>query len=371
MTMNRESTPDITPEELDRIEELIQYLANHDGRMPTDEMPLAWWLVDVFDEERGHAVRRALAGIPVRRPGQDLTPKKAHAWYIWLARRDQLVWAARRGQTLEEAVATDKALRDWVNDMLSRHLTSSLGVIEAGLLARTPLWDFDRNPDTKRSSKETIFKIGLNAVRSFYQEHKHTNFPEGYTSAGVDVVEWWALTRSHYASGVLKDHHRLRVEKLGNLGVDLRTNKELAKEAKRKAAEERHQQAMENRRRAREGVVRAAAERRGVDDIRPVLRAIRAFAEKYGHTGIPVGAVTEDGGIEFGRFVDQWRRMYAVRGRQFGGDRELREGLESIPHWTWMRTPESPKIQRPAPVVIPEDTTQMNRAGLRQFLPAD
>lgn len=352
----RESTLDVTQEELDRIEELLQYLANHDGRMPTDEMPLAWWLVDVFDAEQNHAVRRALAAIPVRQLDRGLTPRKAHAWYTWLARRDQLVWAAHRGQTLEEVIATDKALRDWVNDMLSRHLTGSLGVIEAELLARTPLWDFDRQPDTKNSRKETVFKIGLDAVRAFYQEHRHVDIPEGHVVSGVDVHAWWSLTRAHYVSGVLKDHHRIRMDKLGNLGVDLRTDKERAK-AQRQAAEAARKEAEREARR------RQLAEQRGTEDIGPVLAAIRSFAERYGHTGIPVGAITEEG-VPFGRLADRWRRQGKV-------DRTLRRALDDIPGWAWLRSPESPKIQRPAPVAIPEDTTQMNRAGLRQFLPAD
>lgn len=368
--MTERQTPDVTPEELDRIEELIRYVAAHDGRLPTDDLPLAWWLVDVLDQPEEHPVRRLLAGIPLMPPVRPLTPKKAHAWSTWLAHREALVWADRRGVTLDEAIAKDKSLHTWVNDMLSRHLVGSLGGIETLLLARTPLWDFERSLDTRASKKETIFKVGLNAVRVFYLEHGHTDFPEGYTSAGLDVAAWWALTRAHYASGVLKDHHRVRVEKLGNLGVDLRTNKELDREAKRKAAEEREQRLAEEReqrlagKRQRELEKRrqARAEQRGTDDTGPILEAIRAFAVKHGHTAIPVGAVTENG-VEFGRFADQWRRVRP--------DRQLRRNLEDIEHWTWMRTPVSPRLERPAPVAIPEDTTQMNRTGLRQFLPAD
>lgn len=359
-------TGDIPAEDLDRVEEVVRYLAEHDGRLPSDDTPLAWWLVDALDRPENHPLRRLLAKVPLMPPVRPLSPKKAHTWSVWLGRREALVWADRRGKTLDEAIAKDKPLHTWVNDQLSRHRIGSLGEVEAMLLARTPLWDFERDLDTRSSRKETVFRVGLNAVRAFYLEHKHTDFPEGFTAQGIDVAAWWALTRAHLASGVLKDHHRQHVEKLGKLGVDLRTNKELAQEAKRRAAEERREQeerlAEERREVKLEKRRQDRAAQRGTDDVSPIIDAIRAFANRHGHTGIPVGAVTEDG-VEFGRFADRWRRVRP--------DRSLRRVLEDIPHWTWMRTPASPMVQRPAPVPIPDDTTQMNRSGLRQFLPGD
>lgn len=359
MTDAKGSAADIPAEDADKVEELVQYLAQHDGRLPTDDMPLAWWLVDALELPREHPVRQMLAGVPLAPPVRHLSPKKAHAWSVWLSRREQLVWASRRGVTLDDAVAKDMELRKWVNDNLSRHHIGSLGPVERTLLNRTPLWDFDRELDTRNSRKGTVFRVGLDAVRAFYLEHAHTDIPEGFTVGGIDVAAWWTLTRAHYASGVLKEHHRLRLERLGNLGVDLRTDKELAREQKQKAAEERERLRVEQEREERR---QKRAAQRGTDDVGPILDAVRVFAERHGHTGIPVGAVTQDG-VEFGRFVDRWRRVRP--------DRQLRRVLEEIPQWTWTRTPASPTMQRPAPVPVPDDTTQMNRPGLRQFLPGD
>jgi hypothetical protein len=266
------------------------------------------------------------------------------------------------------------------------------------------------------------FKVGINAVREFYLQNKHSEIPEGYTVAGLDVHQWWHTQRSRYASDSgMKEHLRQQFTRLGKLGVDLRTDKQRAQDdivfrfrdrlreiadfigehgmsalpergepfvnrariwidqyrkgtldpALQEALEgidgwswEACGEAEEARKRAEwEERRRQLAEQRGTEHIGPVLDAIRAFAEQYGHTGIPVGAVTEDG-VPFGRLADRWRRQEKV-------DRKLRRHLEEIPGWMWLRTPASPNIQRPAPVAIPEDTTQMNRAGLRQFLPAD
>jgi len=349
--------PDLAPDELDRVEELVRHLAAHDGRLPTDDMPLSWWLVGALDRPQGDPVRQVLAGIPLTPPGRALTPKKAHAWSVWLARRDLLAWS--RAATLDEAVAKNKTLRDWVNDMLTRHRMGKLGLFETLTLQRTPLWDFDREPDTRGSRKVLAFKVGITAVQNFHREHGHTRIPEGYVAAGVDVKAWWTLTRAHYASGALKEDQRAQVDRLARTGVDLRTDKEIAKEEKRRAAEEARLRLTEEQREKRR---QERAAQRGTEEAGPILDAIRAFAERHGHTGIPVGAVTQ-GGVEFGRFADRWRRVKPDRG--------LRQSLEAIPHWTWMRTPASPTVQRPAPVAIPDDTTRMNKAGLRQFLPTD
>jgi hypothetical protein len=364
VTINQPSL-DVAPEELDRVEELVRYLAAHDGRMPTDDMPLAWWVLDVLEGPRSSPVHRLLQGIPLRDLSGPLSPKRADVWGRFVQRLDQLDLMQQRGRTLDDHEADD--LRKWVESAVVRYLSGTMKTTEEMLLRKRSIWSFERPLSPKKRS-EAAMTIGLRAIKEFHKEHGHTDVPERAIVEGVNLRLWWQTMRDRYAGKGMKAHERQRLE---GLKLDLRSDGELAKAEKRKVAEERHRQAMENRQRAREGVAKAIAERRGVDDIRPVLKAIRAFAEQYGHTGIPVGAVTEEDGIEFGRFVDQWRRMYAARGRQFGGDRELRDALESIPQWTWMRTPASSTVQRPAPVAIPKDTTQMNRSGLRQFLPGD
>lgn len=222
------SSLQVAPEDLDRVEELARYLAAHDGRMPTEELPLAWWLVDVLDRDEDDPVRRALAGIPVRQLDRSLSPKKAHAWNTWFARYDQLSWVGHRGQDLDEVLGKDKTLRDWYNDMLSRHHVGSLGRIETLLLGRNPLWDPERLPNTKDSRGQMAFKIGIRAVREFYLEHQHTDIPEGYTAAGLDVCTWWRVQRNHYRNNGLKEHLRQQMARLGTLGADLRTDKERA-----------------------------------------------------------------------------------------------------------------------------------------------
>jgi PAS domain-containing protein len=364
VTINQPSL-DVASEELNRVEELVRYLAAHDGRLPTDDMPLAWWALDVLDGPRSSPVHRLLQDIPLRDLSRPFSPGRAATWAKFVQRLDQLDWMEYRGETLDDTVTKD--LETWAQSAVVRYLSGSMKPTEELLLRKRPVWSFERPLSGKRRN-QAAWGIGLREVKAFHRTHGHTDIPEDLIVEGVPVRLWWKQARDRYAGNGLKPHDRQRLE---GLKLDLRSDGELAKAEKRKAAEERHRQAMENRQRAKEGVIRAIAERRGVDDIRPVLKAIRSFADQYGHTGIPVGAVTEEDGIEFGRFVDQWRRMYAARGRQFGGDRELRDALESIPQWTWMRTPASPTVQRPAPVAIPEDTTQMNRSGLRQFLPAD
>ncbi|WP_159048615.1 hypothetical protein [Streptomyces sp. NRRL F-4489] len=51
MNINQPSLT-VPPEELERFEELVRYLAAHDGRTPTDDMPLAWWLVEALEQPR-------------------------------------------------------------------------------------------------------------------------------------------------------------------------------------------------------------------------------------------------------------------------------------------------------------------------------
>lgn len=292
---HNEEAPDLAPEELDRVEELVRYLAGHDGRMPTDDLPLAWWLVDALDLEMDHPVRQLLAGIPVTRLDQNLNPKKAHAWNSWLRSYDQLTWISRGNQTLDDALAKDKALHTWFNDTLSRHHIGTLGTFKSLLLKRNPLWDPERLPDTKASKGQMAFKVGINAVREFYLEHKHTEIPEGYTVAGLNVYEWWHSQRSRYASdGGMKEHLRQQFARLGNLGVDLRTDKQ----------------------RAKEDIVFRNRDR---------LAEIADYLAKHGMSALP------EQGQAFVNTARMWIGDYE-RGRL---NPALQEALEAIPGWSW------------------------------------
>lgn len=348
MTINHPSL-DVDPGELDRVEELVRYLADHDGRMPTDDMPLAWWLIEALEQPIHSPVRRLLQGVPVTDIRRPLAPGRAETWAKFVQRLDQLDRMHQRGETLEDYAAKD--LETWAQSAVVRYLSGKMKSTEELLLRKRSAWSFEQRLTAKRRS-EAAFVVGLRAIKEFHKEHGHTTVPDEVVVDGVNLRLWWQAVRNRYAQEVLKPHDRQRLEKLG---LDLATDAQIAKAEKQRAAEKEKEEERERRRQAR-------AEQRGTDDTGPILEAIRAFAGKHGHTAIPVGAVTESG-VEFGRFVDRWRRVQP--------DRQLRRDLEDIEHWTWMRTPASPRLERPAPVAIPDDTTQMNRTGLRQFLPAD
>lgn len=344
MTINHPSLS-IEPDDLDRFEELIRHLAAHDGRMPTDDIPLAWWLIDVLDQSPRSPLRMLLDGVPLRDMSRPLPPKRADVWSKFVQRLDQLDWMERRGQTMDDKEAAN--LGAWVESTVIKYLSGKMKPAEEMLLRKRPAWSFERPLSPKRRS-DAVMAIGLRAIKEFHREHGHTNVPDGVIVEGVNLRLWWQNMRDRYAGNGMKPHDRQRLE---GLKLDLRTDAQLAKEAR-----------LEEQRAER---LQQLAAQRGVDDIGPVLDAIRAFAARQGHTGIPVGATA--GGVEFGRHVDRWRRQY-VRGKV---DKTLRRALEGIPAWTWVRTPGAPRMQRPAPAPIPEDTTQMNRSGLRQFLPGE
>lgn len=348
MSINR-PTLIVEPEELDRFEELVRYLAAHDGRMPTDEMPLAWWVLDMLDRPRQDPVRILFDCIPLRDLATPLSPKRADVWVKCVQRLDQIDLMGRRGESMEDRKADD--LGKWAEATILRYLSGKMKPAEELLLRRREAWSFERPLSPKRRS-DAAMAVGLRAIREFHKKHGHTDVPDSVVIEGVNLRLWWQFMRDRYAGKAMKPHDRQRLE---GLKLDLRSDTELAKE---KAAEER-MEAQRAQRRAK------LAAQRGVEDIGPVLDAIRAFAERHGHTGIPVGATTIDG-VEFGRHVDRWRRQYARAPIEKG----LRRALEGMPHWVWMRTPGAP-VERPAPAPIPEDTTQMNRSGLRQFLPGD
>ncbi|MFE9412392.1 helicase associated domain-containing protein [Streptomyces sp. NPDC006704] len=359
MTINQPSLV-VEPDDLARVEELVRYLAAHDGRQPTDDMPLAWWLVEALELPKKDPVRQLLGSIPFTTLGARPTPKLADTLAKFVARLDQLDLLSQRGITLDDAGADD--LRSWAETAVVRYLSGQMRSAEELLLRRRPAWSFER-PLTPKRRSEAVFAIGLRAIREFSHEHGHTDVPEDVVVEGLPLRLWWKTVRDRYAGKGMSQHERQRME---GLKLDLATDAQLLKEERRRQAAERHERSMENRRKSREGQKMALAAQRGTGETGPVLEAIRAFAVQYGHTGIPVGAVTDDG-VEFGRLVDRWRRAKALGGL----DRALLKSLERVEHWSWMRTPASPTMERPAPVPIPEDTTQMRRAGLRQFLPAD
>ncbi|MEU5425114.1 hypothetical protein AB0H73_05835 [Streptomyces olivoreticuli] len=343
---------------VDRLEQLLHHLVDHDNRLPTDETELAWWLAEIWqlpeDDPRHQAVARINCVPGARRSGHSFLKH----WSTTLGRLGTLDYHQRTGTEVRPGSPDAKEASIWRSQYQSR----SLNIVLEVLLRRRD-FDFDE-PLTKGAQKEVEHRRGMKIMRQLVKQGVSTpELPEEVN--GFPVRAWWARMRHHYnLPGSMKEGPRRELE---SLGADLRTDKEIAKEA-RAAATAAAQELKEETKRARKAQRRTEqlAARRGVDDVEPVLDAIRAFAAQYGHTAILVGATTEDG-LEFGRIVDQWRRAYALGGL----DRMLRLALERIVEWDWARTPTSPKITRPAPVAIPDDTTQMRRAGLRQFLPGD
>lgn len=352
MTLNQPSLA-VDPEGLDRVEELIRHLVAHDGRLPTDDMPLAWWLVEILEQPHGSPAKRLLQGIPVTEIGRGLVPGRVATWAKFVARLDQLDWMERRSEAMDDAKGDD--LAKWAESTVVRYLSGTMKSTEELLLRKRPVWSFER-PLSPRRRSDVAMTIGLRAVKEFHRKHGHTDVPGDLVIEGVNLALWWKTVRDRYAGKGMKPHERQRLE---GLKLDLSTNAQLAKAEKERRAEEERQ-------RVRAEKAGKLASQRGTADTGAVMDAIRAFAAQHGHTGIPVGAVTDDG-VEFGRLVDRWRRAKPLNGL----DSKLRKHLESVEHWTWIRAPASPTIQRPAPVAIPEDTTQMNRSGLRQFRPAD
>lgn len=287
--------PAVTAEDLSRIEELVRYVASHDGRMPTDDLPLSWWLVDILDEEKDHPVRQTLTGIPVVQVGRNLNPKKAHAWSTWISRYDRLIWAGQRGQSLDDILPKDKMMRDWFNDMLVRHHVGSLGTIESLLLEKASLWDPDLLPDTRSAKQQVTFKIGIDAVREFYLKNKHTDIPEGYTVAGLDIHHWWFVQRGAYSHpNGMKEHLRQQFARLENLGADLRTDKQ----------------------RAAEDIVFRYRDR---------MAEIADYIGQHGMSALP------EKGKTFVNSARNWIAQY----HNGNLDPALQEALESISGWSW------------------------------------
>lgn len=360
MTINQPSL-DVEPEELDRVEELVRYLAAHDGRMPTDDMPLAWWLVETLEQPRSSPVRTLLDGIPLRDISTPLSPKRVDTWVKFIQRLDQLDLMERRGKEMEDGAASD--LSKWAESTVIRYLSGKIKPAEELLLRKRPVWSFERPLSPKRRG-DAVMAIGLRAIKEFHKEHGHTDVPDGVIVEGVNLRLWWQTMRDRYAGSGMKPHDRQRLE---SLKLDLRSDSQIAKqkarEEKKAQGAEKHAQDLERRRKAQEGTAKALAAQRRTE---AALNAVRAFARQYGHTAVPVGAVTEEG-LTFGRILDQWREAYAKHTLS----PQIASVLKGVDRWTWRRTPASPEIQRPAPAPVPEDTTQMNRRGLRQFLPGD
>lgn len=325
-------------EELDQTEELIRYLVAHDGRLPTDDVSLSWWLIEALEKEKGHPIRKLLAGIPLTKVGRGLTPKKAHAWSVWFARYDQLIWIHRRDGNLDDSLLRDKILRDWFNDKLVRYQIGTLGVVERVLLDRNPLWDSSREPNTRDSRGKIAFRFGLTAVRDFYAEHGHVDIPEGLI-AGFDLHQWWGHQRALYANpggGGMKEQARQQFAALAKTGIDLRTDKERAR----------------------------------VDPVfrhRDKLKKLASHVAERGMSALPDSA-----------------RVWVDSHHKGTLSPELRVALEAIEGWSWPEREPAPadkKPRAPKPHVrepirsvrtdIADPDTVLNRPGLRQFLPAD
>jgi hypothetical protein len=192
--------------------------------------------------------------------------------------------------------------------------------------------------ESNKEYKNRRLRAVLDYVRAYYLEHGHSRLPIGaVTVGGVDVYDFWASLRNcrDARSQFLVDE----LEDMAALGVDVSP-----------------EDVRLRRKRARENLAPPEQTR-----LLPYLQAIEAFAERHGHTNIPDHVTSRVGELQYGVTANAWRRAYA------GGVLSpwLVKRLEGIPGWTW-RLAEKPGP--PEKVVLPEDTTQMRRPGLRQFL---
>lgn len=197
--------------------------------------------------------------------------------------------------------------------------------------------------ETRNEYKHRRMRAVLDYVRKFYLEHGHSRIPMGaVTVGGVDVYDLWVSlkncgeeNRSQFLKGELED--------MAALGVDV------SPEDVR----------IRRRKRFRENLAPPEQTR-----LIPYLQAIEAFAERHGHTNIPDHVTSRVGELRYGVTANAWRRAHA--GRVLSP--WLVRSLEAIPGWTWNI------VEKPGPpekVILPEDTTQMRRPGLKQFLSGD
>lgn len=187
--------------------------------------------------------------------------------------------------------------------------------------------------------KHRRFMAVADYVRKFYLEHGHSDIPKGVATAkGTDVRHLWDSIRGAYANDTVTDEVRAVLEELAACGVNI-------------------EKTSPDRRGLRENLAPPEQQR-----LTPYLQAIAAFAERHGHTNIPDHVVSRVGELRYGVTANAWRRAHAAGTLNSW----LTKKLEEIPGWTWTIS-EKPRFQ--GKVVLPDDTTQMRRSGLRQFLP--
>jgi hypothetical protein len=195
--------------------------------------------------------------------------------------------------------------------------------------------------ESKNEYKRRRLLAVLDYVRKFYLKYGHTQIPEGRaTIGGEDVRHLWTAIRSN-REAALPQYAKAAVTELSALGVDVPP------------------EIVQRRKKPRVNLASLEQQR-----LLPYLQAIETFAERHGHTNIPDHVTSRVGKLRYGVTANAWRRARA------GGVLSpwLVKRLEGIPGWTWRI------VEKPGPpekVVLPEDTTQMRRPGLRQFLIED
>lgn len=193
----------------------------------------------------------------------------------------------------------------------------------------------------RKERMRVVHEACFSAMEAFLREHGHSDVPKGMFVMDRDLRHWWAGMRGSLADGKLTDANRGALLELGELGADLRTDPVIKEERTRKV---------------RENISLGEIERHT-----PVINAIRTFGAQNGHTRIPPLWTTRNQGLPFGMQANAWRRAHADERL----NKWLVTQLEGIEQWSW----EVYDPRRLHNIVVPEDTTVMDRPGLRQYLP--
>ncbi len=349
----------------DQLEVVLRRVAAHDGRLPPDSDPLSWWLMEVWDRDESDPERAVLALVFRSGPGKKMPYATAVDWRRTLHYVGELDRLAAQGKALEDAPLGD-GYRKWADWVIVRYRARSITPAELMVLGRRPLWSFDQKPVGKHSRKAAVFLAGVTAVRAHYERHGHTDDLPGTLSAdsSLTVDEWWRTTRTNYASNHLKPGDRAKVEKLGRIGLDLRTDKQRAQEepdfhyrhvlrelaaylaqhgistlpqrgerfvnhARQWLAQDRNGTLHPRLRDALDSMEGWAWE--GEDDD---LAGLRAFAQTHGHVDLPRGYVTE-AGEELGKRLHRARKTLWQATHNGGPARRMAEAEQRIAAAAW------------------------------------
>ncbi|GAA1979226.1 helicase associated domain-containing protein [Kitasatospora viridis] len=296
-------TLDNTPGLVNDLTRVIRHLVDHDGRLPEDSDPLAWWLTDLWERPQDDPLRAAVASIPIL-PNKPSTPRRAHEWGTrlhWLHNLDR--WLAHNGPEPRHPHVIDtfcQGLGKWINQICVQHWSGRLSLAEEILLRSRPGWTFDQEL-TRKGNRAADTGEGLRLITDFVRTHGHSNVPDGTAVNGFRLDRWWADTRASIAQGSARPQVVQRLEALKAKGADLRSDAE----QRRSFAEQRRVQA---------------------------VQAIATFVGFNQHCNIPYDATTPTG-FTYGRTVSSWRGEYA----QGKLDPAIRAAVEAIDGWEWVR----------------------------------